>query len=58
MHNKQRSHIALQASRDRSYSIREEYRVSGAVLVAINKLLSTRGLVDTPLDIPIEPYPF
>lgn len=58
VHNKQRSHIALQACRDRSYSTREEYRVSGAVLAAIDELLSARGLADTPLSMPADPYPF
>lgn len=50
--------MALRAYRDRVYSTRKEYCVTGVVLVAIDELLSTRGLVESPFPVPTSLYPF
>ncbi|KAJ5557548.1 hypothetical protein N7513_003134 [Penicillium frequentans] len=58
VHNKRRTDVALRACRDRVYSTREEYRVTGVVLVAIDERLSARGLAESPFPIPAGPRPF
>lgn len=58
VHTKQRCHTALQGCRSHSYGTREEYRVTGAVLVAMDTILQQRGLGHVPLPRPQSPHPF
>lgn len=58
IHTKQRCHTALQGCRSRSYGTREEYRVTGAVLMAMDEILQQRRLAHLPLPAPQGPHPF
>lgn len=44
LHTKQRSHVAFQGCRDRSYGTREEYRLTGHTLAAVDRRLRELGL--------------
>jgi hypothetical protein len=54
LHTKERCHVALHSCRHRSYGTREEYRITGPALVALDQLFRERGLAETPL--PTSPY--
>lgn len=58
LHTKQRCHTALQGCRSRSYGTREEYRVTGAVLEAMDEILQQRQLAHVPFQVPQGPRPF
>lgn len=57
-HTKQRCHVSLRDCRHRSYGTREEYRVTGALLQAMDRLLLQHGLGEAPLPPPPHPRPF
>lgn len=58
LHAKQRSHVALQGCPDRSYSTREEYRLTGLALAAVDSRLRELGLDSAPLPPPAQTQPF
>ena len=58
LHTKQRCSVALAGCRDRSYGTREEYRVTGAVLVALDALFCEQGIANHPLEPPASSRPF
>lgn len=58
LHTKQRCHAALQGCRNRCYGTREEYRVTGTVLVDLDRQLQQRACADTPLTMLSGPTPF
>lgn len=58
LHTKQRCHIALADCRHRSYGTREEYRVTGTVLVEMDQILRQANQADQPLLVPTTPMPF
>ncbi|PCG88336.1 Hypothetical protein PENO1_110820 [Penicillium occitanis (nom. inval.)] len=58
LHTKRRCHVGLEGCRHRSYGTREEYRVTGSLLVAIDKLFCQRELATTPLPSPPDHRPF
>ncbi|EDN07492.1 predicted protein [Histoplasma mississippiense (nom. inval.)] len=52
LHTKQRCHRALEASRQKAFAVREEYRVSGELYRAIHAAMQDQGWVDEPLPQP------
>jgi hypothetical protein len=58
LHTKRRCHVGLEGCRHRSYGTREEYRVTGSLLVAIDELFHQRELATIPLPSPPDHRPF
>lgn len=57
MHVKRRCLAAFQGCRDRSCGTREEFRVSGRVLVRLDEILQERGFADTSIPAPSDAQP-
>jgi hypothetical protein len=57
-HIKGRCHAALLSCRDDSYGTREEYRITGALLHQLDRLLEQRGLAQSPLTVSAGHTPF
>ncbi|KAE8335184.1 hypothetical protein BDV24DRAFT_169449 [Aspergillus arachidicola] len=51
-HTKHRCHVALTDCRNRTYGIREEYRVTGALLVALDERMRSLGVASQALTVP------
>ncbi|EER22854.1 hypothetical protein CPC735_001700, partial [Coccidioides posadasii C735 delta SOWgp] len=58
IHTKRRCHVAISDCRQRSYGTREEYRVTAAVLQAMDRILRESNLADHPTVVPQCPAPF
>jgi hypothetical protein len=58
LHTKQRCYIALIRYRTRLYGTREEYRVSSALLVAIDAIFRERDFANRPIELLIASRPF
>ncbi|KAB8237667.1 uncharacterized protein BDW43DRAFT_307184 [Aspergillus alliaceus] len=53
-HTKHRCHVALTDCRNRTYGIREEYRATGALLVALDECMQSLGIASQALTVPNE----
>ncbi|RHZ50298.1 uncharacterized protein CDV56_100590 [Aspergillus thermomutatus] len=55
---KQRCHVALNTGRQRFYGVREEYRVTGVLLIALDQEMREHGWAMEPLQVPSTTPPF